>query len=72
MTTRPVAWTLSFTRFAREREEIRRITTRVDETDPFNCLYSTIHETGHALYEQGLESGAGMAARRGPCLDGGA
>ncbi|QIE55500.1 carboxypeptidase M32 [Pikeienuella piscinae] len=30
-----------------------RITTRVDEADPFNCLYSTIHETGHALYAQG-------------------
>ena len=29
-----------------------RITTRVDEKDPFNCLYSTIHETGHAVYEQ--------------------
>ncbi len=32
-----------------------RITTRVDQADPFNCLYSTIHETGHALYEQGLD-----------------
>ena len=32
-----------------------RITTRVDEADPFNCLYSTIHEVGHALYEQGLD-----------------
>ena len=31
-----------------------RITTRVDEADPFNCLYSTAHELGHALYEQGL------------------
>ena len=30
-----------------------RITTRTDEADPFNCLYSTIHEVGHALYEQG-------------------
>ncbi|MCV2881014.1 carboxypeptidase M32 [Actibacterium sp. XHP0104] len=29
-----------------------RITTRVDEKDPFNCLYSTIHEVGHATYEQ--------------------
>lgn len=29
-----------------------RITTRVDESDPFNCLYSTIHEVGHATYEQ--------------------
>ena len=31
-----------------------RITTRVVESDPFNCLYSTAHELGHALYEQGL------------------
>ena len=31
-----------------------RITTRTDEADPFNCLYSTIHEVGHAMYEQGL------------------
>lgn len=31
-----------------------RITTRVDEADPFNCLFSTIHEVGHALYNQGL------------------
>ncbi|MGC8202360.1 carboxypeptidase M32 [Aliiroseovarius sp. PTFE2010] len=29
-----------------------RITTRTDESDPFNCLYSTIHEVGHACYEQ--------------------
>ncbi|GHC62935.1 carboxypeptidase M32 [Neogemmobacter tilapiae] len=28
-----------------------RITTRVDESDPFNCIYSTIHEVGHAMYE---------------------
>lgn len=31
-----------------------RITTRVVEDDPFNCLYSTIHETGHACYELGI------------------
>lgn len=31
-----------------------RITTRVDEANPFNCIYSTIHETGHALYEQNV------------------
>ena len=30
-----------------------RITTRVDEKDPLNCLYSTAHEVGHALYAQG-------------------
>jgi carboxypeptidase Taq len=33
-----------------------RITTRVSETDPFNCFYSTIHEVGHAAYEQGVDA----------------
>lgn len=32
-----------------------RITTRVDEKNPFNCIYSTIHETGHSGYEQGID-----------------
>jgi len=32
-----------------------RITTRVNEVDPFNCFYSTIHEVGHAAYEQGVD-----------------
>lgn len=32
-----------------------RITTRVVETEPFNCFYSTIHETGHACYELGID-----------------
>src|SRR6056297_3274350 len=32
-----------------------RITTRISEDDPFNCLYSTIHEVGHACYEQGID-----------------
>ncbi|WP_170514480.1 carboxypeptidase M32 [Ruegeria atlantica] len=31
-----------------------RITTRTSKTDPFNCFYSTIHEVGHAAYEQGI------------------
>lgn len=31
-----------------------RITTRVVESDPFNCIYSTIHEIGHACYEQNI------------------
>jgi carboxypeptidase Taq len=31
-----------------------RITTRTNLVDPFNCLYSTIHEVGHAAYEQGI------------------
>lgn len=33
-----------------------RITTRVDEADPFNCIYSTIHEVGHATYEQNVDA----------------
>ena len=32
-----------------------RITTRVSEADPRECLYATIHEVGHAVYEQGLD-----------------
>lgn len=32
-----------------------RITTRTDPGDPFNCFYSTIHEVGHACYEQGID-----------------
>jgi carboxypeptidase Taq len=31
-----------------------RITTRTDPNDPFNCIYSTIHEVGHACYEQNI------------------
>ena len=34
-----------------------RITTRTNIADPFNCFYSTIHEVGHAAYDQGV-SGA--------------
>ena len=30
-----------------------RITTRTDPADPLDCVYSTLHETGHALYAQG-------------------
>ena len=32
-----------------------RITTRTDSSDPFNCIYSTIHEVGHATYEQNIQ-----------------
>lgn len=32
-----------------------RITTRTAPRDPFNCIYSTIHEVGHAGYEQGID-----------------
>ncbi|MEL6913020.1 MAG: carboxypeptidase M32 [Pseudomonadota bacterium] len=32
-----------------------RITTRTALSDPFNCFYSTIHEVGHACYEQNID-----------------
>jgi carboxypeptidase Taq len=37
-----------------------RITTRVAPGDPFNCFYSTIHEVGHAAYEQGVDAALGL------------
>jgi carboxypeptidase Taq len=37
-----------------------RITTRVREDDPRDALFSTLHEAGHGLYEQGID----------PALDG--
>lgn len=33
-----------------------RITTRVDETNIGDALFSTLHEAGHALYEQGVSA----------------
>ena len=33
-----------------------RITTRTNPADPFNCFYSTIHEVGHACYEQNIDA----------------
>ena len=33
-----------------------RITTRVYESDVRQALFSTLHEAGHALYEQGVDS----------------
>tara|TARA_R110002049_G_scaffold23545_10_gene83688 strand:- start:74171 stop:75652 length:1482 start_codon:yes stop_codon:yes gene_type:complete len=33
-----------------------RITTRTNALDPFNCFYSTVHEVGHAAYEQGIDA----------------
>ncbi|NCO87481.1 MAG: carboxypeptidase M32 [Rhodobacterales bacterium] len=33
-----------------------RITTRTNPVDPFNCFYSTIHEVGHATYEQNIDA----------------
>ncbi len=32
-----------------------RITTRVNPDNVFDCMYSTIHEVGHANYEQGRD-----------------
>ncbi|MFZ3151412.1 MAG: carboxypeptidase M32 [Anaerolineaceae bacterium] len=32
-----------------------RITTRYLDNDGFSALFSTMHETGHALYDQGLD-----------------
>ncbi|RYH12042.1 carboxypeptidase M32 [Tropicimonas sp. IMCC6043] len=32
-----------------------RITTRTDPENIFDCLYSTIHETGHSSYEQNVD-----------------
>ena len=31
-----------------------RITTRIRENDPTECLFSTVHEAGHAMYEQNI------------------
>lgn len=33
-----------------------RITTRVKQNDLSDCLFSDIHEAGHAMYEQGIDS----------------
>jgi carboxypeptidase Taq len=41
-----------------------RLTTRYDERDLRYALFSTIHETGHGLYEQGLDPAA-MGTPRG-------
>ena len=29
-----------------------RITTRIDESNPYDCIFATIHEAGHGVYEQ--------------------
>jgi carboxypeptidase Taq len=44
-----------------------RITTRFMERYPFSLLFGTLHETGHALYEQGVSR-----AHRRTQLEGGA
>jgi carboxypeptidase Taq len=33
-----------------------RITTRVSENDFGDALFSTLHEAGHAMYEQGISA----------------
>jgi len=33
-----------------------RITTRVNENDLGDALFSTLHEAGHAMYEQGISA----------------
>src|SRR6185312_13449288 len=32
-----------------------RLTTRMDEADPFSAISSTLHEAGHGLYDQGFD-----------------
>jgi len=44
-----------------------RLTTRYDPHDLRYALYSTIHETGHGLYEQGLDSAARGTPRGESC-----
>ena len=41
--------------FSSGRWQDSRITTRIVEMDPFNCIYSTIHEVGHSSYELGID-----------------
>jgi len=43
-----------------------RVTTRYDENDVTSALFSTIHEGGHALYEQGIDA----ALERTPLAEG--
>lgn len=45
-----------------------RITTRFDEEDFSNALFSTLHETGHAIYDQGLPSGPLAGTPRGSAV----
>jgi len=42
--------------FSSGQGEDVRITTRVVESEPFNCFYSTIHEVGHACYELAIDA----------------
>ena len=42
-----------------------RITTRFRESHPFEMLFSMLHETGHALYEQGISPAWNRTVLRG-------
>src|SRR5262245_65331774 len=44
-----------------------RLTTRYDEHDLRYALFSTIHEAGHGLYEQGLDPQARGTPRGQSC-----
>jgi len=44
-----------------------RLTTRYDEADLRYALFSTLHETGHGLYEQGLDPAAWGTPRGTAC-----
>lgn len=37
-----------------------RVTTRIDESEPLGCIYSIIHEVGHASYEQNIHNDFGF------------
>lgn len=53
--------------FTMEIGEDIRLTTRYDEHDPLYALYSTLHEGGHGLYEQGLDPAAWGLPRGTSC-----
>lgn len=44
-----------------------RLTTRYDESDLAYAVYSTLHEAGHGMYEQGLERSALGLPRGSAC-----
>jgi carboxypeptidase Taq len=49
-----------------------RVTTRIDNTDPFRGLLAALHETGHALYDLGVPrewSGQPVGLERGMALE---
>ncbi|MFN0060987.1 MAG: carboxypeptidase M32 [Myxococcaceae bacterium] len=46
-----------------------RLTTRIDETNPFPALFGAIHEGGHGLFEQGFaEADFGTALAAAPSM----